>query len=341
MDISLSRTGLAVVDGGGRLVYTRTASPRSPQRSSVLWGGASLSEALGDVCSRYKISSTMVEDFLQTFEANASSSHTRFTLARMNGIGAFEAWRHTGSPVLWAYPTTMRSYFHLGREAQQKQPAAVVPLPQQQQQRHRSTSRAKAKSAVASFLSSAQPSLRGGGRQLEEDEADAALAAMYCLAQEVEWRVLAGSASEEGSSAFWGLVDAKLPTARLGKLGEAGHGVPRAALRGALQELHRAAMSSEAAKREAPSGGLGGAPAPGGGGLQAVLQTGGAKAAPKRKARSKATAAASSSSSSSGAAAAPLDPKALDRLYKRIRLAFSHEVRSTLVEGPGSLWPAS
>jgi hypothetical protein len=339
LDVSLSRTGLALLDARGRALRVAAASPPAAQRSAVLWGGAALSAAIRDVCAQRTVCATLVEDFLQTFEGGGSSSHTRFTLARMNGIGAFEAWRHTGAPVLWAYPTSMRAYFHVGKEAPGSGggaagAAAATPA------RHRVASRAKAKAAVGGFVRWAHPALHasGGGGGAAEDEADALLAAMYCLAQEVEWRALRA----QDGAAFWGLLDAKLPTARLGRQGPAG-AAPRNAVRAALVGLHEAALASEGARRAAPGGGGGG----GGGSAEAAAAeaaaaaaAAGAAALPVRRKprRSKTDSAAALAAL---AAASPLpDPLALERLYKRQRLAFSEEVRSVLLEGPGALWPA-
>jgi hypothetical protein len=237
--------------------------------------------------------------------------------------------------VLWAYPTSMRSYFQVGKEGAAGRPVAAAaaaaappPGPARTAAQHRTASRAQAKSAVGSFLRWAHPlptpALAAG---IGEDEADALLAAMYCLAQEVEWRAL----RLQGGAAFWGLLDARLATARLGKLGgEAANG--RAAVRAALAELHAASLGVEQGKRATPSATPGQA---------AGEHSASAPAGQGEKAKGKARRAKGSSGAASGAAAsgAALDPLALERLYKRQRLAFSEEVRSVLLgSGPGALW---
>ena len=327
LDISLSRTGLGLVDARGRAVRVLAASPPPAQRSSVLCSGAALSAAIQEVCSRHCVQATMVEDFLQTFEGGGSSSHTRFALARANGIGAYEAWRHTGAPVLWAYPTSMRAYFGVGKAAEAAL-AAPAPAPAGSSSsssssstaaQHRGASRARAKSAVGGFVRWAHPAL---GSSLAEDEADALLAAMYGLAQEVEWRAL----HADGGAAFWGLLDAKLPSARLGKQGQGAHGLSQDALRAALALAHATALASEGAKRLAPGAAASSAAADAGAPL--LLP---ARKRPRRSAKA-----------GSAAPAAPMpNSEALARLYKRLRVAFGAEVRSALMEGPSALWPCA
>jgi hypothetical protein len=260
----------------------------------------------------HTIKATMVEDFLQTFEAQSSNSHTRFSLARVNGIAAYEAWRQTGSPVLFAYPTSMRSYFQIQRGSVKSDGGS------------RMTSRARAKLAVKDFVSSVYPTdLAGQLTSLRsDDEDDAILAAMYCLAQEVEWQVL-----QEGGS-FAVLLDEKLPSARLGKVGAKGSGVSRESLRHALQELHRTALGVELGKRvlsEGYSGDTGSLISDSWkaqGGVEDRVQ--GKKPRKKRGVTLEVT---ELQAGRDAKAAETLDPAHLQSLYKRLRLALTGQVK--------------
>jgi hypothetical protein len=55
LDVSLSRTGLALLDARGRALCVRAASPPAAHRSAVLWGGAALSAAIRDVCAQRSV----------------------------------------------------------------------------------------------------------------------------------------------------------------------------------------------------------------------------------------------------------------------------------------------
>ena len=126
LDVSLSRTGLCVLApaaqraGGGALAEVRrlevVCPPRGAPRGSLLCSAAAISFALRAAAAAHPgIAAVCVEDFAHAFAANASSSHTRFALARINGVAAFEAWRATGAPVLFSSPVSMRAYFGVER----------------------------------------------------------------------------------------------------------------------------------------------------------------------------------------------------------------------------------
>jgi hypothetical protein len=366
----MSRTGLAVVDGGGGLLHVSSSKPPFSQRSSILSSGASLSTSIAALSREYSIAATLVEDFLQTFEANSSSSHTRFTLARVNGIAAYESWRHTSAPVLFAYPTSMRSYFEIERAPppggggkggrRGEEDGGPSPLsPATTAARARVASRARGKWAVKEFAQSIHGDLQGRVG-MKDDEVDAILAAMYCLVQEVEWRVLNGdggsstgtgtgsSAATPDSCVFEALLDAKLPSARLGKAGVSKGGIPLEVVRGALLLTHQGALGGEATKRAMPWGegkGLGGVgleggeqEEEGGGGLPSLSP------APKRKATGKAGKGGKKGGGpgpGGGGGTTGIDPTDLLRLYKRQRTTLTQEIKHVLLgkagEGGGLL----
>jgi hypothetical protein len=398
----------------------------------VLVAGLGLSSELQRLAAAHApIGGTCIEDFLQTFAAGGSSSATLFKLARINGIASFEAWRHTGAPVLFSYASSMRSYFRLQRSSAARAAAAEGAQQQQREEeeeegaeedaegsaaraahrklmagRQRTLLRAQAKHAVRDFVllqhpelpeleqacaeaaaaaaaelcgsggsgsssssssssrgsrgsrgksrasasssssssSSFSPmlqqpllsSLRGGS----SDRADAALAAMFALAQEVEHQALVA----QQSSAFWQLVEAKLPSARLGKSAGMGAGKKsrsKAAeaqdwsssssssssssdlcrIRDALSLLHSEALQAEVLRRAVP-------------GQQAQLAAGSSSASSVRKGSKQAEVALAR-------VLAPLEvqPSAVQRLYGRLRGSFSDSVRETLMGDQEALLP--
>ena len=158
------------------------------------------------------------------------------------------------------------------------------------------------------------------------DRADAALAAMYCLAKEVEWATLANT------TAFWVLVDARLPTARAGRRARDTHTLPH--LRRALETLHTQSLVEEAALRAVPTQADCTSNGDGGGGAEDAIPPLSKSGATPRKRRQ---AAASAAAADEGL---PLDltADALQRLYDRLRVAYTDAVREELA-GPNALLP--
>jgi hypothetical protein len=360
LDVSLASTGLVVLDARGRCVLAASAGTRTRGAASVLDAGAAVSRLLARAARAHRVRATVVEDFVQTFAAGGSSAHTRFALARVNGVAAYEAWRHTRAPVLYAHAASMRAHFGLeraprapragggaGAGAPGEAPDAGeidAALAARAASRARVASRAAAKAGVVSFVTAAHPELlapswprvagggaggagdAGGGAPARDvtDRADAALAAMFCLAGEVQSAVLAA----DGGAAFWAVVDAALPSARVGRGGAAGAaGAP--ALRAALQRLHAAAMEDEALRRRVPQGDAGdGGEADDGAGAGA----GAPPAPPARRRVARGVAAAAD-------AQLPLSVSAdaLERLYARQRAALAALVTEALMGAGGEL----
>ena len=341
LDVSVASTGIVLLDSRGVLAHA--SSSRVPRGSSVLVAGASLSAELIRATRARPVCATTVEDFLQTFAAGASSSATRFSLARINGVAMYEAWRHTRAPVVPAFATSMRAYFGLERA-----PAAarggVMPggstgdeaadeaAEKRSRMRARASSRAAGKAAVVAFALATHPTIfegsirsEGGGDDVT-DKADAALAAMFALAQEVEWRVLC----DEDGQLFWAHVDALLPRARVGRGGSLGaDALP--AVRHALEVLHRAALAEAAARRAVPAVEMndGGVRAPG------VGDGGGADDTPSGPARRR----SSKRTTAAAIASVPLtvSASAIEKLYARLRTAFSAKVNDRLMGPDGEL----
>jgi hypothetical protein len=343
LDVSVSSTGIVLLDSRGALVHA--SSSRVPRGSSFLTAGAAISSEIALATRARHVAATTVEDFLQTFSADSSSSATRFALARVNGVAMYEAWRHTRAPVVAAFSTSMRSYFGLERavtvarttaaalpfDAGMEGSAAAATAENRSRARARATSRAATKAAIIAFTAETHPYLlERGVTDDATDVADAALTAMYGLAQEVEWRVL----NEHDGGLFWEVVDAALPRARVGRGGVLDEGA-RPAVRAAISELHKTAISAGVARRSMPALTLEDAEGEGGGG-DAAQGSGGAEGTAPRKRSKRAVAAA--------AVAVPVSvsASALKRLYARLRAAFSADVRDALIgEAAGKLpWRA-
>ena len=283
LDVSLSRTGLCVLDSAGALSHlTVVTPPRGAPRGSLLCSGAAVSTALRSAASAFpNAAAVCVEDFAHAFAANSSSSHTRFSLARINGVAAFEAWRATGAPVLFSSAAAMRAYFGVARPG--GGPAAAAGDAAASARRRRASG-AAGKAAVAAFVARQFPresllrtAAPGGG-----DAADATLAAMHALAQEVEWRAL----TYGGGAPFWALAEAaaaaRLTPSRAVALLPAWRGggqqPPVAPLLAALGALHARELAEGRARRvrfgDAAAGGGGG-----GGGEEGPGGSGGERAA--------------------------------------------------------------
>lgn len=78
----------------------------------------------GSTRSALTIQETAIEDFPMNFTANMSSAATRFTLARMNGIVAYEACRITRAPVQFHFPSPIRTFFQLPKANSARDKAA-------------------------------------------------------------------------------------------------------------------------------------------------------------------------------------------------------------------------
>lgn len=335
LDVSLASSGIAVVDSHGRVVHVSASTSSGTVKGSVLHAGAALSTALSRVAATHTIKATVIEDFLQTFASNSSSAHTRFTLARVNGIASFEAWRYTGSPVIFAYASSMRSYFELERGKLATPLAASPPLEtivdtiaaKRAVARLRASSRANAKAGVVAFVAAANPGLNlaegggGGSGGATGDRADAALAAMYCFAREVE---LATIHADDGAI-WWQGVDALLPKVRVGKTSavKEPHLIP--ALRFALRGLHTSAMEIEMNRRLVPT------PT-----ITATATTSTTSINLKQKLlKSKTKTKKQEISAVADAAHLPvtISAAALERLYLRLRASFTADVKEALVSG--------
>jgi hypothetical protein len=356
LDVSVASTGIVLLDARGALAHA--SSSRVPRGSSVLAAGAALSAALARATRARPVRATTVEDFLQTFAAGASSSATRFALARVNGVAMYEAWRHTRAPVVPAFATSMRAYFGLERAAPAAAAAAAAAAAgavfrgaaggdaadaaaeKRARGRARASSRAAGKAAVVAFALATHPTLFDGGGEGgvavsgasgddATDKADAALAAMFALAQEVEWHVLC----DAGGAAFWEHVDAALPRARVGRGGALGaDAIP--AVRHALEALHSVALANIAARRAVPAAELSDELSDGASNLGDDDDEGPAgPALPARRRRS------SKRTTTAAIAGVPLavSASAVEKLYARLRAAFSAKIQTFLMGPDGEL----
>jgi hypothetical protein len=351
LDVSVASTGIVLLDARGALAHA--SSSRVPRGSSVLAAGAALSAALARATRARPVRATTVEDFLQTFAAGASSSATRFALARINGVAMYEAWRHTRAPVVPAFATSMRAYFGLERAAPGAAAAAAAvaagaafrgatgddaadaAAEKRSRVRARASSRAAGKAAVVAFALSTHPTIfdggeGGGGAGGDDatDKADAALAAMFALAQEVEWHVLC----DADGAAFWEHVDAALPRARVGRGGALGaDALP--AVRHALEALHSAALANIAARRAVPAAELSDGVRDSGDSGDDDGEGPADPALPARRRRS------SKRTTAAAIAGVPLavSASAVEKLYARLRAAFSAKIQTYLMGPEGAL----
>jgi hypothetical protein len=205
--------------------------------------------------SPFLIRETAVEQFLMSFAgANFSSVQSRFVLAQVNSIVAFEAWRLTSgggggggrggasaspnhslrlpSPLGFYTPRAIRAYFGLGNAASSDGNDEEKAKTKSPRRKHVLEGKEEVLQFVAAVGESRltprmhHPSASDEGaaaflgRTAERyDRADAALTAMYALSRHVNWAVLTGEEEEqgrEGASLFEGIVRELLPTVRLG-----------------------------------------------------------------------------------------------------------------------------
>jgi len=347
LDVSVRGTGLAVLDCGGRLVTSHVVVP--PSTASVLSAGALVGETLRctlpTLCGR--VIETGVEDFARAFKESASTTQSRFTMARMNGIAAYEAWVQTEGGVVFHYPTTMRSYFGIGAgrgEAVAEEEEGDLNTPSPQQLLKRTGGRTESKSLVLHHVSRIFPALVDHARDFEAshglargsrakgapaadrgtslrlratafDRADAVLTAMYTLSSHLEWRTL----TQDSGEVFAALVEEALPTARLGRGTIADPDRP--AIQAALLRLHANEMREEARRRQPHVGLLGGASA-----SAAALEAdaGEVEEGTRSGKRMRALRAVQSPTA--------VDEEAVSRLYWRLRAAFAGACRDSLVE---------
>jgi hypothetical protein len=343
LDVSLSRTGICVLDAAGALSRLEVVGPpRGSPRGSLLCAAGAVAASLRVACVAHRpIAAVCVEDFVLSFSANASSSHTRFALARINGVAAFEAWRVACAPVLFSSPVSMRAYFGVARPGGGP---AVAGGDAAAGARRRRASGIAGKAAVAAFVARQfplEPRLRAGG-----DAADATLAAMHALAKEVEWRALTGAGCGDGggvgsSAAFVALAGElaaaqRLTPARVSALiphwgGAACKEVGgqqlavREVLLG-LHALHARAVAEEAGDRSLwPGDGM--AVGNDGGGGGGVCDADAPPPPPPPPPRKGARKRAAKSAVQAGAAA---QTPAMERLYARLRVTFAAQVREAL-----------
>lgn len=354
LDVSVRGTGLAVLDCGGRLVTSHVVVP--PSTASVLSAGALVGETLRSTLPALggRVVETGVEDFARAFKESASTTQSRFTMARMNGIAAYEAWVQTEGGVVFHYPTTMRSYFGVGAAAAGGEEAAAevedgdLSTPSPQQLLKRKGGRTESKSLVLQHVSRIFPALvdhardfeaahglaRGSSRRAKGapavdrgtslrlratafDRADAVLTAMYTLSSHLEWRTL----TQDSGEVFAALVAEALPTARLGRgtIADA----DRPAIQAALLRLHAIEMREEARRRQPYVAGCGAS--------ASVAAAAGGEAdageAAEGKRSSKRMRALRAVQSPAG-----VDEEAASRLYWRLRDAFASTCRDSLVD---------
>jgi hypothetical protein len=118
IDASVRCSGIALVDARTG-VPSRVAISRTQVKAPPLFAGGRLAAAVRAVCSSrthnnqaVRIIETSLEEIPMQFKASSSSSMTRFALARVNGVAAYECWKFSGgAPVQFHYPNAMRSYF--------------------------------------------------------------------------------------------------------------------------------------------------------------------------------------------------------------------------------------
>lgn len=259
LDVSLRSSGIALLQGDGTLVQTQNVRTLE---SGVMIAGHAMSKALQD-CMQHTSGQVVecgVEDFALGYAPNSSSSQTRFTLARINGIASYEAWRLTGAPVLFYSPSRIRAYF--GLKSRPSPDASTSGVGQAQAGKSGAVSKAKyVKQAVLSYVQAVHPTFRdclperllhagagGKGKRARNgllssaaeeaglyDRADAVLTGMYTLAKYYEWRAVSTD------TIWWPYVHAALPSLRLGRTTVAGLqlGADKlAAVMDALQKLH-------------------------------------------------------------------------------------------------------
>jgi hypothetical protein len=116
IDASIRCSGIALVNAKTG-IPSRVAISRTRVKAPPLFAGGRLAAAVRAICSSrthepVRIIETSLEEIPMQFKASSSSSLTRFALARVNGVAAYESWKFSGgAPVQFHYPNAMRSFF--------------------------------------------------------------------------------------------------------------------------------------------------------------------------------------------------------------------------------------
>ena len=116
IDASVRCSGIALVNAQTGAPF-RVAISRTQTKAPPLFAGGRLAAAVRAICSSrtvdpVRIIETSLEEIPMQFKASSSSSMTRFALARVNGVAAYECWKFSGgAPVQFHYPNAMRSFF--------------------------------------------------------------------------------------------------------------------------------------------------------------------------------------------------------------------------------------
>ncbi len=334
-----------------------------------LLAGAAVADAVTSLCARFPVRETALEDAPMNFRANLSSTTTRYTLARVNGVVAHAAWRASGgSPVALHTPSRVRAFFGLPKgskggaaaaAAAAAVPTAVIPAAAATTQAEATRMRLEGKDAVLRYVLACHPGLsleadceeRGGEGLLllpslwpgvpptaKYDRADALLLAMFALANRLEWQVLTdgGDPSLGVAPLFERIVSAHLlPSARLGRHGALEEAdLPR--LLAALRKQHADEIRAERRERLDESGGAD--DEVGGTGKEGEAPSTTTKAATKTKRKGKGKAEAGEE----GKSGPVLERKMLSKLYWKLREDFSGACRVAMMLSDVLPWrPAS
>lgn len=126
IDASIRCSGIALVNAKTG-IPSRVAISRTRVKAPPLFAGGRLAAAVRAICSSrthepVRIIETSLEEIPMQFKASSSSSMTRFALARVNGVAAYESWKFSGgAPVQFHYPNAMRSFFGIKPHTKNKE----------------------------------------------------------------------------------------------------------------------------------------------------------------------------------------------------------------------------
>lgn len=156
LDVSTSSTGIALLDASGRLLESAVTIPppsAGGNGGSVLSAGALISQVCQYYARKYpqRVAEVSIEDFAMAFQPQQSTAAALTTLARINGIAAFEAWKCFQAPILYYHPTSLRSYFGI------KQSRSNVNSEIKKRASSKESSRALSKRMVLEYILSIYP----------------------------------------------------------------------------------------------------------------------------------------------------------------------------------------
>lgn len=127
LDISTKSTGLAVVDGSGKLRESNLI--QSASKSCLLDVAGRIEDKLNELSKREHVEwSIGIEEFMKTYHTGRFHTQGLFQLARLNGIVSYSCFKHFGCKPVHVHPSTARSAFDLNRQASDDKPIKHVVL---------------------------------------------------------------------------------------------------------------------------------------------------------------------------------------------------------------------